>query len=114
MINAYSRALGFIFANQLKEEVVLSLMVYILDDKEIWVLVSKSYKPNNANAKPPPVLSGNNTIPLYLLATEGFRRFAYGTTDYFNINLSVIMTTIPLARPFKANGFKSIASIVFF
>ena len=89
-------------------------MVYILDDKEIWVLVSKSYKPNNANAKPPPVLSGNNTIPLYLLGTEGFRRFAYGTTDYFNINLSVIMTAIPLARPFKANGFKSIASIVFF
>ena len=52
------------------------------------------------------MLSGNNTIPLYLLATEGFRRFAYGTTDYFNINLSVILTTIPLARPFKAKWFQ--------
>ena len=52
------------------------------------------------------MLSGDNTIPLYLLATEGFRRFAYGTTDYFNINLSVIMTTIPLARPLKAKWFQ--------
>ena len=52
------------------------------------------------------MLSGDNTIPLYLLATEGFRRFTYGTTDYFNINLSVIMTTIPLARPLKAKWFQ--------
>ena len=30
------------------------------------------------------------------MATEGFKRFEYETTSYFNINLSVTTTTIPL------------------
>ena len=50
----------------------------------------------------------------FVIATEGSKRFEYRTTGYFNINLSVIMTKIPLARPLKQNGFKCIASMVFF
>ena len=53
-------------------------------------------------------------INCFAIATEGFKRFKYRTTVYFNINLSVIMTAIPLARLLKENGFKWIASIVFF
>ena len=50
----------------------------------------------------------------FVIAAEGFKRFEYRTTGYFNRNLSVIMTTIHLARPLKQNGFKCIASLVFF
>ena len=40
------------------------------------------------------------------IATKGFNQFEYRTTGYFNINLSVITTTIPLARPLKAKWFQ--------
>ena len=45
-------------------------------------------------------------INCFAIATEGFKRFKYRTTVYFNINLSVIMTTIPLALPLKAKWFQ--------
>ena len=42
----------------------------------------------------------------FAIATKGFKRFEYGTTVYFNIKLSVIMATIPLALPLKAKWFQ--------
>ena len=42
----------------------------------------------------------------FAIATKGFKRFEYGTTGYFNIKLSVIMATIPLALPLKAKWFQ--------
>ena len=45
-------------------------------------------------------------INCFARATEGFKQFEYRTTGYFNINLSVIMTTIPLACPLKAKWFQ--------
>ena len=45
-------------------------------------------------------------INCFAIATEGFKRFKYRITVYFNINLSVIMTTIPLALPLKAKWFQ--------
>ena len=35
-------------------------------------------------------------INCFAIATEGFKQFEYGTTGYFNINLSVIMTSVLL------------------
>ena len=45
-------------------------------------------------------------IDCFAIATKCFKQFEYRTTVYFNINLSVIMTTIPLARPSKAKWFQ--------
>ena len=45
-------------------------------------------------------------IDCFAIATKGFKQFEYRTTIYFSISLSVIMTTIPLARPSKAKWFQ--------
>ena len=42
----------------------------------------------------------------FAIATEGFKQFEYRATIYFNINLSVYMATVPLARPLKAKWFE--------
>ena len=42
----------------------------------------------------------------FAIATEGFKRSEYRTTCYFNINLSVTMTTIPFARSLKTKWFQ--------
>ena len=42
----------------------------------------------------------------FAISTKGFKQFECQTTGYFNINLSVIMTTIPLARPISTKWFQ--------
>ena len=45
-------------------------------------------------------------INCFAIATKGFKQSEYRTTGYFNINLSVIMTTIPSACPLTAKWFQ--------
>ena len=57
-------------------------------------------------SKRPVIATQPFEINCFAITTEGFKQSEYQRTGFSNINLSVIMTTILLARPLKAKWFQ--------